>query len=173
MKLFARVILSVFSLSILLLSFQNCASYSENSLFESNSNEVVDLSRPSVGSPVLPPGSFIDLRGPVNELTSRVLVLKGTCYTAGLFDASFELKLTNMQTMAARNLCGSGVSCDTIRGIRCNQGQYLIQVPLVREMVPSAASYRGSIQMSYRSGPNGGVIVDPRYSSFFSVNIQD
>ncbi len=172
MKLFARAIVSAFFFSVLLLSFQNCASYSENSLFESQSTDVVDLSRPSVGSPVFASQSAIDLRDPINP--TRWLVLKGTCYTAGVFDASFSLKLEHMQDRSLRNLCGaSAAGCSEITGIRCNQGSYVIQVPLSRDSRYVASSYRGIVQMTYRASAGGGIVNDSRYSSFFTLNILD
>jgi hypothetical protein len=168
MKNFARLVLGFFFLSVLLLSFQNCASYSENSLFESKSSDIVDLSSPSLGAPVFEFQPAIDLRDPVRP--GRLLALRGQCYTGGTSDASLSLTLQD-GSGNFRNLCGSS-SCTEIRGVRCNQGSYVFLVPLVRAPAASATTYQGTVRLTYRSS-SGGVVSNRPIASSFVVNILD
>lgn len=168
MKNFARWVLGFFFVSVLLLSFQNCASYSENSLFESSSSDLVDLSGPSLGAPVYEFQQAIDLRDPVRS--GQLLVLRGLCYTGGTNDASLSLTLQD-GTGNFRNLCGNS-PCTEIRGVRCNQGNYVFLVPLIKAATAAATTYQGTVSLTYRSS-SGGLVSSRPISSSFVVNILD
>jgi hypothetical protein len=121
MKFSSRLLLMMFFISVLALQYQNCSSYSENTLFKNDLNSTVD--GVTSGKAWL----SLDLNTIIVKAQEDHFQIGGTCYPGDSIDNNISYSLVESAT--GRQLSLSPSNGETIRNdARCENGKFYLVV---------------------------------------------
>ncbi|MFN7454309.1 MAG: hypothetical protein ACK5RO_06575 [Pseudobdellovibrionaceae bacterium] len=172
MKQAIRLVLTLTVLSFLGLSYQNCTSYSENTL--NGSTECSDcggfLFDPGMDPPVIKNSSIVDFDD--EEPAMATVEISGRCFFPEHIEP--ELRLT-IESFGSGALMGLGLLANSnqimeISEIRCQHGKYYV---IFTPVQPLGSSITRDFQLKLRlfHRVDGLLIEDPQFTSVSRVRV--
>jgi len=176
MKQAVRIVLTLSLLSVLGLSYQNCTSYSENTLHGSSNCLDCDggLFFPGVRPPSLP-WVYNNFTAPSSGagVSYRLgfLEISGECFLPDHVDHELRLTALNDVSGLSLGLALSGAQpIYEIGGIKCQQGKYyVITFPIQPIGQDYLARYTFRLKLYHRV--NGVLVEDSEFSVFAAMDI--